>query len=92
MRSWFTHLVHVDHLTVDDLTLEGLHDDGSVPTSESRLTRGWQDFALAYRVDLDYRDDVSSRSVSLEPLSLFEAVLTHASRYTYPRHPRTAFA
>ena len=53
------HLVDVGDFTVDHFAFEGLHHNGSVETLEPCLTCRREDFALAYRRDLQDSDDVA---------------------------------
>lgn len=53
-----THLVDHGDLPVDHFTLEWLHDDGLVRTSEPRLTSRRHDLSIARRRYLDHSNDV----------------------------------
>jgi hypothetical protein len=58
-RGKESHLVDVANETVNDLTLEGLHDNGRVDALEASLASAGHNLALADVVDHDDRDDVA---------------------------------
>lgn len=68
-RCQKTCLVDIDNLGIHYFTLEGLHDDGSIPCLKLCLTCRWDDLAFTYVCYGNDRDDIPILHVSVRAVT-----------------------